>query len=201
MGYTTIELTQKYTLVGVNFTGLADSKEVPISELLSGGFENGDRLQLPLEGNSAYDVVEWKDGAWRRLGTDLIVNPVVTQGSGFWIVTPNVSKETPVQVCVKGAVKISEELTLAVGQGYRITSAGFPVDLAVNGSAFTWENINDGDLLQIPLEGNAYDVLEWNKGQWCRSGTDVVADKVIPQDSAVWLVSTNTKAHVTVSVK
>ena len=196
VGYQTMALTQKFNLVGVNFADLSGSDTVLAKDFITGEFTNGDQLQIPSA--SGYDVLEWYDGKWCAYGGTIESDKSVVRGTGVWIVTKGATVENPVSVTVSGAVNLSDALTITFGQKYVLASPGLPKDYSVNTKELTWENLAEGDQLQIP-SASGYDVLEWYDSKWCAYGGTVESNKVIPAGVAVWIVSTANDAKVTMT--
>ena len=194
VGYTTIELTKKFTLVGINFSSLNGDDALPIREAVSGEFGEGDQLQIQNEYGS-YIVLEWKNGQWYGLDSDTPATVEVRRGTGVWIVSNTASKESPVRAVVQGAVNLSDSLTTDFGNSFVIAAAGLPVDTTPNSNLFKWEGVKDGDNLQIPNEYGSYTVLQWEAGQWVGDNSTPATAK-IPKESAIWLISSSPDAKV-----
>ena len=118
--------------------------------------------------------------------------------SGVHFVTKSATTANPVSITVSGAVNLSDALTITFGQKYVLASPGLPKDYSVNTTELTWENLADGDQLQIP-SATGYDVLERYDGKWCAYGGTVESDKIIPAGVAVWIVSTASDAKMTMT--
>ena len=176
VGYTTVELTTKFTLVGINFSSLDGADAVPVNEIISGNFSDGDELQIQS----------------------------IKRGLGAWVVSKVATEETPVSIQLKGAVNLSDSLTVDFGQQYVIAATGLSVDAAVNSTLFTWENLAANDQLQIPDGMGGYTVLEWQDKNadgiynWYGVSSPDPATAIIPKESAIWIVSTNQDAKVTI---
>ena len=206
VGYTTTQLTSKFTLVGINFSSLSGKNTIPINEVITGDFANGDQLQIQ-DGDGGYIVLEWKEDGWYGLSASTPASVEVTRGTGVWIVAQSASTNNPVKAQLKGAVNLSDEMTSEFGQRYVIASTGLPVDTGVNSPLFKWTNLADKDQLQIPDGTGGYVVLEWRDadgdGQyhWYGLSASTPATVLIPKESAFWIVSSNELASVTISPK
>ena len=199
-----MELTASYTLLGTNFSGLnaeADDN-IPISDVFTADLSNGDQLQIRNAGGG-YDIYEWYDGNWCRYNShgEVILSPMVIRGVAFWIVAQAASPKAPIKAHLKGSVKLADALSMSFGAQYSMISSGFPVEMEVNSPAFSWKNLNDADMLQIPNGTGGYSILEWRNNQWCRYHTSERSDEVIPKHSGIWVVSTNPEANVTVNIQ
>ena len=197
VGYTTVELTRQYTLVGINFSALDGSDSLPVNDVVSGNFSNGDQLQLQ-DGSGSYIVLRWENDAWCD-NSGSVAEVSVKRGSGVWLVANGASEASPVIAQLKGGVNLSDTLTTSFGQQYVIAATGLPVDTTVNSALFTWENLSPDDQLQVPDGNGSYIVLRWRDGKWYGGNSDAPAAVSIPKESAIWLVSTNPTARVTVN--
>ena len=197
-----MELTKKYTLVGINFSSLDGSNSIPVTEAVTGNFSDGDELQVQ-NGTGGYTVLQWRDGVWCGYGTTKPASLKVERGRGVWLVSHGgASIENPVIAQIKGGVNLSDTLVTTFGESYVITATGLPIDAPVNSELFRWDNLNDKDQLQLPRENGSYTVLEWNTSdqKWHPYGkpTEDVSLS-IPKESAVWVVSSNPNATVTIT--
>ena len=196
-----MDLTRQYTLVGINFSSIDGLDSIPVAEAISGDFANGDELQIQ-DDTGRYIVLVWQNGTWCSYGTTTPATTQLKRGTGVWVVSHGgASTETPVRVQLKGAVNLSDNLSTEFGNSYVIAATGLPVDVAVNGPLFTWERFNDGDELQIPDATGRYIVLQWNDAtkNWVSFGSNEASTVTIPKESAIWVVSTNPNAKVTIS--
>ena len=204
VGYTTVELTASYTLLGTNFSGINANADdaIPISDVFEADLSNGDQLQIRNAGGG-YDIYEWYDGNWCRYNShgEVILSPTVNRGVAFWIFSRTASSEAPIKAHLKGSVKLADALSMSFGAQYSMVSSGFPVEMEVNSPSFSWQNLNEADMLQIPNGIGGYTILEWRNNQWCRYHTSDRSDATIPQYSGVWVVSTNPNASVTVNIQ
>ena len=200
VGYTTVELTTKFTLVGINFSSLDGTDAIPVNEAIIGDFANGDQLQIQ-NGTGGYTTLVWREDAWYGLSSETPATVSLKRGTGIWVVVNNATHDTPVSVQLKGAVNLSDSLTTNFGQSYLIAATGLPVDAAVNGALFSWEGLADGDQLQIQNSSGGYTTLAWRTGdnKWYGLSSSVPATAVIPKESAIWLVSSNANAKVVVA--
>ena len=198
-----MELTTKFTLVGINFSSLDGADAVPVNEIISGNFSDGDELQIQ-DTQGGYTVLTWKNGAWYGLSSPEPATVSIKRGLGAWVVSKVATEETPVSIQLKGAVNLSDSLTVDFGQQYVIAATGLPVDAAVNSTLFTWENLAANDQLQIPDGMGGYTVLEWQDKNadgiynWYGVSSPDPATAIIPKESAIWIVSTNQDAKVTI---
>lgn len=198
VGYTTMNFTQKYNLVGVSFATLGGEDEIPVNEFISGEFTEGDQLQIQ-SGTGGYNVLEWRNSQWCGYGSSVASDRVVKRGTGVWIVTKQATTDNPVTAMVSGAVKLDNGLEVAFGQKYVIAAPGIPIEVAVNSNIFSWTDLSDGDQLQIPNGTGGYNVLQWKDGQWCGYGSNIPSERTIPVQTAVWIVSTSATAKVTIN--
>ena len=203
VGYTTVELTTKFTLVALNFSSLEGNETIPVNEVISGDFVNGDQLQIQ-DTEGGYTILYWKNNnGWYGAGTDTIPATLeVARGTGMWVVSQTASEETPLTVQLAGAVNLTDTLNITdFGNRYLIASSGLPVNTTVNGNLFVWENMTDGDQLQLPDGEGGYTILQWRDGHWYGAGAgnnNPPATLVIPKESGFWLYASNPAAKLKV---
>ncbi|MEG2724952.1 MAG: hypothetical protein RR982_03775, partial [Kiritimatiellia bacterium] len=112
VGYQTISLTQKFTLVGINFSPLT-AKDAPapclLNDVISGDFVHGDQIQI--QNGNGYKLAGWNSSLkkWCKTTADGIVSDIVspleiTPGVGFWVVSKNAKSDHPVQMKTCGQV-------------------------------------------------------------------------------------------------
>ena len=148
VGYTTIEVTKEWTLMGVNFTGLDNpsTEEIPILSLISGNFSAGDQIQIP-KINGA-DVTEWNPaiGKWCTISrgkvTEKEATYTIAAGQGFWLKSTTASLTSPLNVQISGKVYDGDSLTVALGQQYTIFSPISPTEIEVNSEELVWESLH-----------------------------------------------------------
>ena len=199
VGYTTVELTKEYTLVGINFSSLDGKDSRPINEVVSGNFTNGDFLQIKDASMGGYTVLRWENNAWYPLGETTPADREVKRGTEIWIVAHNASPDNPVTVQLCGSVKMEDSLTTEFGQDYVIASVGLPMDVDINSKFFSWQGMANGDQLQVQdPRTNGYIAFRWQDGHWYPLGSAEPAQHVLEKERAFWLYSNNAEAKVSI---
>ncbi len=175
-------------MVGVVFNGL-DGKEMPLGEIVSGDFQDGDEIQVYVKNGNYQVYTYWKDSGWLNSAFEEAKAPLAL-GTAFWLKTPNRS----VEVTLKGAVLTGEYKYESV-EGLQMVALGVPKAFDLN-KDLTWEGLADGDEIQI-REGESYiPYTYWKEsGGWLDAGFNP-ADKEVPIGASVWLRTA--KAGVTV---
>jgi LysM repeat protein len=210
VGYTTVEVTKEWTLMGVNFTGLDNpsTEEIPILSLISGNFSAGDQIQIP-KINGA-DVTEWNPavGKWCTISrgkvTEKEATYTIAAGQGFWLKSTTASLTSPLNVQISGKVYDGDPLTVALGQQYTIFSPISPTEIEVNSEELVWESLSHGDQVQIPT-ANGAEIAGWNSNlnKWCTISRNKVTTTPstikIKAGASVWVVSTNADATVEIA--
>ena len=203
VGYTTVEITKEYTLLGVSFFDLADNTQdtIAINDFVTGDFTHGDQLQVPNALNS-YDVAIWNStvGKWctsrRGQPTTVESSIVLKKGDGIWFISKAATATTPVQIILKGRALTAATATYDCAQQYRLLSLPIYAPVSVNATSLTWTNLQHGDQIQIPNALNSYDVAVWNANlnKWCtsRRGSPTTVESPLTFDPyvAAWVVST-----------
>ena len=212
VGYTTIEVTKEWTLMGVNFTGLESSstEEIPIVSLISGDFSAGDQIQIP-KATTGYNLAGWNEtlGKWCTYNRTGISNNEATYtipaGKGFWLKSTAASAANPLYVQFAGKVYDGADVVVTLGQQYTIFSPLSPSAIAVNSEDLVWSNFVAGDQVQVPKkDATGYDVAGWNAnlGKWCKIGRTTVTNEPvtfsITPGSSIWVVSQNADAKVSI---
>jgi hypothetical protein len=206
VGYQTVEVTNEWTLLGVNFVGLEDAsaKEIPILSLISGEFGAGDQVQIPTA--NGYTIAEWNPavGKWCTVSRGKVTeNPStakISAGAGFWLKS-TATVDNPKVVQFAGKVYDGDDISVTLGQQYTIFSPLLPSEVAVNSELLTWANLEHGDQVQIPT-ANGYEVAGWNStlNAWCTISRNKVTNTPstvsIKAGESIWVVSTNADASV-----
>lgn len=195
MGYSTVELTQKFNLVGINFSTLDGSDTVNVKDLFSGTFTDGDQIQI--RAGAGYDICVWDTDKWVNYGGTEETTRTVERGTGIWLVLNNATEANPVSVTMSGSVDLLTSKETALAQGYAIASAGLPMNLSVNSPKLIWTGLTNGDQLQIRA-GAGYDICIWTDGVWVNYGGSEPSERTISADAAFWVVSATGNATVTV---
>ena len=212
VGYTTVEITKEYTLLGVSFFNLDDSTQdtIAINDFVTGDFTHGDQLQVPKETGSSYDIAIWNEteGKWctsrRGQPTTTASTIEIKKGDGVWLLSKSATETTPVEIVLKGRALISATATYNCAQQYRLVSLPTYDSVPVNSTKLEWTNLQHGDQIQIPKStGNSYDVAVWNStlSKWCtsRRGQPTTTESTLAFSpySAAWVVSTSDAASCT----
>ena len=209
VGYTTVEVTKEYTLLGVSFFDLNDSTQdtIAINDFIAGDFAHGDQLQVPKATGTSYDIAIWNadEGKWctsRRGQPTTTESPIILKkGDGVWLITPAVTTTNPMQVILKGRALASTTATYDCAQQYRLVSLPIYDAVPVNSPSLTWANLKNGDQIQIPkATGSSYDIAVWNASlnKWCtsRRGQPTTTESALTFSpyAAAWVVSTGESA-------
>ena len=211
VGYTTIEVTQKYTLLGVSFFDLADSTQdtIPVNDFISGDFADGDQIQVPKNGStSEYDRAAWNSelGKWCTIRfnkpSTTESSIVLKKGTGVWFVSFQATEQAPVKVTLKGRALLSATAEYDCAQKYSLVSLPIYEAVSVNATSLIWAGLQDGDQIQVPKNGSTteYDRAAWNSklGKWCtirfNKPSTTESPVMFKPYEAAWLVSTGTDA-------
>ena len=184
VGYTTITTTPGFNMVGVVFNGL-DGKEVPLSEIVNGDFQDGDEIQVYKKGGGYVAYTYWKDfGGWLD-GNFEAAREALPLGTAFWQKTPGRS----IPVTLKGAVATGEYKYESVA-GLQMIALGIPKAFDLNDD-LVWSGLTDGDEIQI-RDGSSYVSYTYWKdfGGWL-DGNFNKADKSVPVGASLWLKTSN----------
>ena len=206
VGYQTVEVTNGWTLLGVNFVGLEDASvnEIPVLSLISGEFSAGEQIQIPTA--NGYAIAEWNPAvnAWCTVSRGKVTTTPstakISAGAGFWLKS-TATPENPKVVQFAGKVYDGDEISVTLGQKYTIFSPLLPNEVAVNSDLLTWTNLEHGDQVQIPT-ANGYEVAGWNStlSKWCTISRNKVTTTpstvAIKAGESIWVVSTNADASV-----
>ena len=222
MGYTTIELTKEYSLLGVPFFPLVTENNdgISIQEFITGNFSDGDEVQIPQASGFSYNRAVWYtdengDGFWSAIrgssgATGVPSTLKVHPGEGFWIYRKNFSPDIKVEATVKGKVELASQMVKELSKQYQIISFPQPVELNVTSGRIEWHGLKAGDEIQIPDQsGNSYSYnraiwyTDANSGRSYWSGhrqgrpTGVESTLIIPANVGIWLVTSGDGASVT----
>ena len=218
VGYTTIEVTKKFLLVGASIFPL-DSEGVPekvsVHDFIKGDFAEGDELQIP-NGN-AYDRAIWHtvngEAFWckerRGVPVDEPSDLMVSSLDGVWLNINRASTTTPVSVSFLGRIDMGTVVTKEMGKRYQLASITQPIECPINSEALKWDGLTDGDELQIQNDNNSYDRAIWHTQDgasfWSaeRRGqpTGIPSTLVIKPSTSFWVVTKQDGASMTYSPK
>ena len=175
-------------MVGVVFNGL-DGKEMPLGEIVSGEFQEGDEIQVYVKGGNYQVYTYWNDLGWLD-GNFAEAKTPLALGTAFWLKTPSRS----VEVTLKGAVLTGEYKYESI-TGLQMVALGVPKTFDLN-KDLTWEGLTDGDEIQI-REGNDYTTYTYWKdyGGWLDGGFNP-ADKEVPIGASIWLQTAKAGATI-----
>ena len=207
VGYTTIEITNQWTLLGVPFTTLGTAEEsIDLNALFANATNlvDGDQIQVP-DGKNGYDLAYWNSsvGAWCNDGNDTLTSLKATRGRGVWLKASQASKTTPVTITAIGQVVLNRAAD-NLGTGYTIFSPALPMEGAnLNDPSFTWTGLTDGDQIQVPDGTNGYDLAYWNSsvGAWCNDGNNIKTSLTFTAGGACWIMSKGSNPTVTFAYK
>ena len=206
VGYTTIEITQDFALLGVSFMGLTPQSEttMPINEFLDGTFVEGDQIQVLNPETQQYEIAAWNAelSLWctsRRGSATTTPSPVVlTLGDAIWLKT-SATTEKPIEITAKGRV-CTAALEYKLGNRYQLLSFPAFESLAVNSPKLTWTGLKHGDQLQVLGPNGQYEIAAWNAelNLWTTSRrgnpTTTPSTLEIPGYSGAWFVSSGENA-------
>ena len=218
VGYTTREITQKFTLLGVAFFPLdkEDEEGVSIQEFIQGDFSVGDELQIPTEEGSSYTRVVWYtddvsgESFWSGVRgsrpTGVASSARIKPGDGLWLSVQNVTPDKPLAISVMGRVELETSFKKELAKQYQLVSIPQPRETALTSARLSWTGLVPGDEIQIPTETDgSYNRAIWYTDEaghsfWSaqRGGrpTGVASNLSIPANTAVWLVTTGTNASM-----
>ena len=178
-------------MLGVTFKGL-DGAELPLNEIVSGEFLDGDEIQVYTPGSGSTFYSYWKDyGGWLDGAFNTATTPCKI-GTGFWLKTPDRS----VTVTLKGAVPM-ETFRYESQAGFQMLSLGTPRELDLNRD-ITWTGLTDGDEIQVRKDGQYVFYSYWKDyGGWLTGSFEVVSEP-IAIGSSIWLKTANSGATATI---
>ena len=90
-------------MVGVVFNGL-DGKEMPLGEIVSGDFQDGDEIQVYVKNGNYQVYTYWKDSGWLNSAFEE-AKATLALGTAFRLKTPN----SPDEDTLKGAGMTGED--------------------------------------------------------------------------------------------
>lgn len=176
VGYTTVEVSEKWTILGVNFSGVDGepmtlSEAIPYAEGMTKGnsINSADQIQiqngtggyvtyylsngLNAKGNATIDGL---DGKWAKGGTFVPTTDTVQPGTAFWYGrTTYKSGDPAINLTVAGSVSKLASSDKEITQSWTHIANPFPTALALNEGFLYQEgmtkgnSINSADQIQI----------------------------------------------------
>lgn len=211
VGYSTVKITDKWTLLGVSFFGLSNSEtdgdSIKINDFVSGDFSAGDEIHV--KRGVSYLFATWNEtlGKWCDLGafgapSSTESSIVLEKGDGLWLKTPGVGETiTELPITLSGRAVINTTATYNCASKYHLMSLPIHSDVSINDASLTWTGFSQGDQIQIPVGGGSYKFAGWNAtlGKWCNLGafgipSNTESVETIPPYRSVWVVSASETA-------
>ena len=197
VGYNTVTLTEKWTILGVNFTGvdgnaMSINDAIPYAEgMVKGANVNtADQIQIQ-DGNGGYNTyymsngknakggtVDGLEGKWAKAGTTTPSTDTVKNGTAFWYCRTTVAAGDPsLTLTIAGAVSLLASSDKQISETWVHIANPYPAELALNdGIPFTTgmtkgANINDADQIQIQDGAGGYVTYYMSNGKNAKGGT------------------------------
>ena len=189
VGYTQIEMQAgKWYMVGNPFGDLADKTTLPVSDIYSDGFAEGDILNILDPSSSTYSAYYWNAqlSGWSILpGVPIAADVSLEQGQAVYIY-----KSSFGTVSLKGkVVEVSVPFGKEEGGAWNQIVPMWPKEQAVN--SLKWTNMQDGDTLNVlNIETSTFDAYYWNASiqKWTiLPGVPIEANVVLFPGQAVFV--------------
>ena len=150
----------KWYMVGNPFGDLADKETIPLSEIYSDGFVEGDILNVLDSVSSTYSAYHWNTqlSTWSILpGVPIPAEVSLKQGQAVYIY-----KAASGKVSLKGKViEASVPFGKEEGGAWNQIVPMWPSEQAVND--LKWTNMQDGDILNVlDIETATFNAYHWN---------------------------------------
>ena len=191
VGYTTVEPGSSWTLLGINFASLTDTK-YSIQQIV-GDFADGDEAQL-WDGTRYTTVVYYTEATAGQAGfyndDGTLSTLSVSPGSALWLKSSSVK-----QVTLAGKVLVNAQSEPLEGNsGWSLFAARTPVATSVN--AFSFKGLSDGDEMQIWDGGQYVSVIYYSAETAGMAGfyeeTGTLSTREVPVGSGFWIKSAKT---------
>jgi hypothetical protein len=193
VGYNTATVTGGgQNIVGINFEAVGGGASTFQTVNGNKSFSDGDFLyQWDGSIGTFGGGYSWDAGGstWYDVAADDVGDPVVSAGSGFWLICA--ASES---ITVAGQVPVSGTQLVIPGSSQYIVANPVPTGMDLNDTAFTWTGISDGDFIYV-WDGSSFGGgYSWDAGGsvWYDVAADDVASGVkVQQGQGFWLINAN----------
>ncbi len=212
VGYNTVTVATKYSIIGVNFTA-PDGTALSIQDAIKytdgmtkgNATSNADQIQVMdsdenyvtyflSNGKSGRNTVEGADGKWIRSGTAVISDATLPAGTAFWYVpakTEEAINASPFEITVAGGVLATASTAKDIHVTYQHIANPYAADLPLNNCIPYVEGMTKGnatsnaDQIQVMEADGTYTTYFLSNGKSGRNTVEGADGKWIKSGTAV----------------
>ncbi len=193
VGYTEVTLTQKNTILGVNYTAVDGSAislqdAIPYTAGMAKGANTSTADQIQIQtASGGYDIyfmsngknakggtVAGLEGKWTKDGQN-VASATVPAGSAFWYIRN--TYDTPLTIKIAGGVSLIAQSNKEINLQFKHIANPYPTDLPLNdgipyvAGMTKGANTSVADQIQIQTASGGYDIYFMSNGKNAKGGT------------------------------
>lgn len=197
VGYSTVELANQNTLVGINYLGIGGgemtlNEAVPYVEgmIKGNGLTSADQIQVQ-NATGGYNIyymsngknakgaaISGLEGKWAKGGTFVPTTDTVSAGNVFWYIRNGWTAESaPLKITIAGEVNTLASADANVDLAFKLITNPYPADLPLNDGIPYVEGMTSGnglttaDQIQIQTASGGYDIYYMSNGKNAKGAT------------------------------